>query len=76
MKFRITAILSFVCCMVSMAQTTITTYTPGISAEGAAYYLPKTALNIGITAVKTTYVPGELCQYAERYLKKYSKEVG
>ena len=69
MKFRITAILTLACCMVSMAQTTITTYTPGVSAEGAAYYLPKTALNISITVEKTTYTPGELCQYAERYLR-------
>ena len=69
MKFRIAAILSFVCCMASMAQTTITTYTPGVSTEGAAYYLPKTAINVAVTTVKTTYVPGELCQYAERYLR-------
>jgi len=53
----------------SAAQTEVTTYTPGISAEGAVYYLPKTAINVGITVEKTIYTPGELCQYAERYMR-------
>ena len=53
----------------AIAQTTITAYTPGVSTEGAAYYLPKTAINISITTEKTTYTPGELCQYADRYLR-------
>ena len=52
-----------------MAQTTITTYSPGVTTEGATYYLPKTAINVSITTEKTTYVPGELCQYADRYLR-------
>lgn len=52
-----------------MAQTAITIYTPGVSTEGVAYYLPKTAINVSITTAKTTYIPGELCQYAERYLR-------
>ena len=69
MKFRLTATLSLVCCVAAMAQTTITNYTPGISTEGAVYYLPKTAINISITTEKTTYMPGELCQYADRYLR-------
>ena len=51
------------------AQTTVTPYTPGVSTEGVAYYLPKTAINIHVTVEKTTYTPGELCQYAERYLR-------
>ena len=64
----ITALL-LLCSIASMAQTTITTYTPGVSTEGAAYYLPKTAINVSITTEKTTYTPGELCQYADRYLR-------
>lgn len=52
-----------------MAQTTVATYSPGISTEGATYYLPKTAINVSITTEKTTYTPGELCQYADRYLR-------
>ena len=69
MKNRfITALLLFFS-ITAMAQTSITAYTPGVSTEGAAYYLPKTAINISITSEKTTYTPGELCQYADRYLR-------
>ena len=57
------------CCMSVTAQTIVTTYSPGVSAEGVAYYLPKTAINVSITTTKTSYVPGELCQYADRYLR-------
>ena len=69
MKFRGIVILMLLCCMIAKAQTTITTYVPGISTEGAAYYLPKTAINVNITTEKTVYVPGELYQYADRYLR-------
>lgn len=69
MKSRLLAILTLACSIAAMAQTTVTTYTPGISTEGVAYYLPKTAINISITIEKTTYTPGELCQYADRYLR-------
>ncbi len=69
MKFRITAILLSLCSIAVVAQTAVTTYLPGISTEGAAYYLPKTAINVNITTEKTTYTPGELCQYADRYLR-------
>ena len=69
MKPILTATLILLCSMAAMGQTTVTAYTPGISTEGAAYYLPKTAINISITTVKTTYIPGELCQYADRYLR-------
>ena len=55
--------------LTSVAQTEITDYTPGVSTEGAVYFLPKTAINISITVEKSTYIPGELCQYAERYLR-------
>jgi len=44
-------------------------YTPGAMAEGVVYYLPKTQIAIKITATKVTYTPGELCQYADRYLR-------
>lgn len=44
-------------------------YTPGIMDEGVVYYLPKTQLEIKVTATKVTYTPGELCQYANRYLR-------
>lgn len=44
-------------------------YTPGTLDEGIVYYLPKTQLEIKVTATKVTYTPGELCQYANRYLR-------
>ena len=69
MKSRFVATLMLLCSIVAKAQTTITTYAPGVSTEGAAYYLPKTVINISVTTEKTTYAPGELCQYADRYLR-------
>lgn len=53
----------------SYAQTTVSDYTPGVSAEGVVYYLPKTVINVNVTIEKTIYTPGELCQYADRYLR-------
>lgn len=44
-------------------------YTPGTMNEGVVYFLPKTKLEIEVTATKVTYTPGELCQYADRYLR-------
>lgn len=51
------------------AQTEVTNYTPGIATEGAVYHLPKTAINIHVTIKNTTYTPGELYQYADRFLR-------
>ena len=47
----------------------VNNYTPGVTEEGVVYYLPKTRLEIKVTATKVTYTPGELCQYANRYLR-------
>ena len=47
----------------------ITAYSPNTLDEGIVYFLPKTRLEVKVTANKVTYTPGELCQYAERYLK-------
>lgn len=47
----------------------VSPYTPGILDEGVVYYLPKTQIEIKVTATKVTYTPGELCQYANRYLR-------
>lgn len=51
------------------AQTVSSVYQPGVTAEGAVYFLPKTAITVTVTVEKTTYTPGDLCQYAERYLR-------
>ena len=51
------------------AQSEVSAYSPGVTAEGVTYFLPKTMLRVTVTAEKTTYIPGEFCRYAERYLK-------
>ena len=50
-------------------QTQLSTYQPGVTQEGAIYCLPKTAIRVTILVEKTTYKPGDLCKYAERYLR-------
>jgi hypothetical protein len=42
----------------ALAQTVISQYKPGVTSEGAVYYLPKTAIRITIQVEKTTYTPG------------------
>lgn len=44
-------------------------YTPGAMGEGVVYYLPKTQIELEVVATQVTYTPGELCQYANRYLR-------
>lgn len=47
----------------------VSTYTPGGVSEGVIYYLPKTEIELQVTATKVTYTPGEFCQYTDRYLR-------
>lgn len=47
----------------------VSTYTPGATDEGVVYYLPKTEIELQVTATKVVYTPGEFCQYADRYLR-------
>lgn len=51
-----------------VAQTQLMKYQPGVTPEGAVYYLPKTAMHFVVKVEKTTYTPGEYAGYAERYL--------
>jgi hypothetical protein len=53
----------------SLAQTAISDYQPGVTPEGAVYFLPKTAIRISVLVEKTTYQPGDFCKYAQRYLR-------
>ena len=55
--------------LTTLAQTAVSTYLPGVTPEGAIYLLPKTGIRIAVQVEKTTYAPGELCKYAERYLR-------
>lgn len=63
--------LSVALCLtsISLAQTAVSSYIPGVTAEGAIYFLPKTGIRITVCVEKTTYTPGDLCKYAERYLR-------
>ena len=51
------------------AQTSTSSYQPGVTPEGMVYFLPKTAVRIVVQVEKTTYTPGEFCKYADRYLR-------
>ena len=51
------------------AQTQISQYQPGVTQEGAVYFLPKTAIRINMLVEKTTYTPGEFSAYAQRYMR-------
>jgi len=63
--------LSFIICQLTLstAQTQISDYQPGVTAEGAIYFLPKTAIRINVLVEKTTYKPGDFAPYALRYLR-------
>lgn len=54
---------------ISIFAQDVTPYVPGIATEGIVYYLPKTQFEIKVTVTRSIYTPGELCQYAGRYLK-------
>ena len=51
------------------AQTSLSQYVPGVTAEGAVYFLPKTAIRVTVQVEKTTYTPGDFCAYADRFLR-------
>ena len=53
----------------AQSQTVSSLYQPGVTSEGAVYFLPKTAVNVTLLVEKTSYQPGEFCRYAERFLR-------
>lgn len=55
--------------LAAVAQTEVTPYIAGQTAEGITYFLPQTRLRIVLHATRTTYHPGEYAPYAERYLR-------
>ena len=67
--FVLSPLTSHLSPLTSSAQTVSSFYQPGVTAEGAVYFLPKTAVRVTVEVEKTTYTPGDLCQYAERYLR-------
>jgi hypothetical protein len=67
MRKQIIMIMGAMCCMPLAAQD-VAEYRPGEANEGVVYYLPKTALEVELTVAEKAYTPGELCQFANRYL--------
>lgn len=53
----------------AIAQTEVSTYQPGVTEDGITYFLPSTQVKVVVTATKEHFVPGEYCEYAERYLR-------
>lgn len=53
----------------ALAQTAVNTYQPGVTPEGAVYFLPKTAIRLTVQVEKTSYQPGDFSKYADRYLR-------
>lgn len=51
------------------AQTEVSNFVPGSTLEGVNYYMPRTAFRIVVEAEKTITTPGELCDYAFKYLR-------
>jgi len=51
------------------AQTAVSSYRPGVTPEGAVYYLPQTTLHISVLVERTAYEPGDFASYAKRYLR-------
>ena len=51
------------------AQTALSPYQPGVTSEGAVYFLPKTAVSVTLLVEKSSYQPGEFARYAERFLR-------
>ncbi len=62
-------VFALVASVACWGQTRVIGYTPGQSEEGVTYYLPLTALHITVEVEKTTFVPGDFCRYAEKYLR-------
>lgn len=47
----------------------VSVFNPAVTADGVNYILPKTELHVKVSAIKTTFVPGEYSRFADRYLR-------
>lgn len=74
LKYKFLSALLVLSSLSLSAQTEVSTYRPGITAEGITYFLPKTRLRIVITAQRTLYTPGEYAAYAQRFLDQNGVE--
>lgn len=69
MKRIFPLIFTWFAALTATAQTEVTPYQPGVTEDGITYFLPTTQVRVVVTLRKKHYVPGEFCQYAERYLR-------
>lgn len=70
MKRKFLTLLLSVCGLTfAAAQTETSAYHPGVTPEGAIYFLPKTAIQVNVLVEKSVYTPGEFAKYAMRYLR-------
>ena len=51
------------------AHAQVSVFNPAVTADGINYILPKTELQVKVSAIKTIFVPGEYARYADRYLR-------
>jgi len=56
--------------LTSSAQTQLVQYQPGVTTDGAIYFLPKTAIQVQVLVEKSSYKPGDFARYAQRYLRR------
>lgn len=63
------ALVSLLWTVTMSAQTQIEQYQPGVTPEGAVYFLPKTAVRVSVLVERTSYQPGDFARYAQRYLR-------
>ena len=68
MKKNLTIALASWMSLGALAQTQVTEFNPGVSANGVNYALPLTELKMDVSAIKAVYTPGEFAKYADRYL--------
>ncbi len=69
MKARTLSCGLVLCTVGAFAQTEVSPYVPGVTAEGVTYYLPRTALRLTVVTEKQVYTPGEYGKYADRYFR-------
>lgn len=69
MKKKIWMLSALLLSTAALAQTEVTTGVMRGKDYGVTYMLPKTEIEIVLQTTRHTYVPGDYCKYAERYLR-------
>lgn len=69
MKKKIWMLSALLLSTAALAQTEVTTGVMRGKDYGVTYMLPQTEIEIVLQTTKHTYVPGDYCKYAERYLR-------